>query len=149
MVTGYIGMIIAVTGLSTMSTTIAAYRERGILRRLSATPLDPFAVVGAQMAAQLGITVLGGALLMVAGILSYGLELPRMPLVVVLGLALDILSMFAVGFVIAALVRTLRATQAVGQALLFPMIFLSGATFFREDMPGQFSVRVISYLSPM
>ena len=135
MVTGYIGMIIATTGLSAMPTTIAAYRERGILRRMGTTPLHPLSVVGAQMGAQLAMTAVGATILIVAGRLAFGLDIPTAPLIVLPGVILGGLSIFAVGFVLAAVIPSLRAAQVVGQALFFPMIFLSGATIPRDDMP--------------
>ena len=135
MVTGFIGMIIAITGLSAMPTTIAAYRERGILRRLGATPVHSSMIVGAQIGVQMIMTALGGVLLIVVGLLFYGLDLPAVPLNVVPAFILGGLSMFAVGYVIAALIPNLRAAQVVGQALFFPMIFLSGATIPRVSMP--------------
>ena len=135
MVTGYMGLLIATTGITTMPTTIAAYREQGILRRLGVTPISPAIVVGAQLGVQLVMTAIGAVILMVAGRLAYGMEIPSAPLVVIPGLVLGAASLFAVGYVIAALIPTLRAAQVVGQALFFPMIFLSGATFPRADMP--------------
>ena len=135
MVTGFIGMIIATTGLSAMPSTIVAYREQGVLRQLNATPLHPSTIVGGQIAVQLIMTAFGTLLLIVGGIVFYGLDIPTFVGVALVGLALGSLSMFAVGYIIAATVSTTRAATVIGQALFFPMIFLSGATFPREQMP--------------
>ena len=147
LVTGFMGLIVTTTGLSTMPTTIAAYRERGILRRLGATPVRPSTVVGAQIVVQLGLAVVGLVLLLGAGVLAYGLKLPPVPLAVVPGLVLGSLSMFGLGFVIAAVVPTLRAAQALASVLLFPMLFLSGATIPRAEMPEH--VRTVGDFLPL
>lgn len=44
-----LAIAIAASGLQTMPTTLATYRERGILRRLSTTPMRPSAVLLAQL----------------------------------------------------------------------------------------------------
>ncbi len=133
--TGLMAMIIAVTGLSAMPTTIAAYRERGILRRMGVTPVHPSTIVGAQIGVQLLMTGVGAGILIAAGMVFYDMKLPSAPLVVLPALIVGAASIFALGYVIASVIPTLRAAQVVGQALFFPMIFLSGATFVRSDMP--------------
>ena len=135
MVTGYAGMILAITALSAMPSTIAQYREQGVLRRLQATPLSPAAVVGGQVAVQLVMSGVGLVILIGTGILFYGLTIPSSVGVALIGLLLGSVSLFAVGFVIAALARSTRSALVIGQALFFPMIFLSGATFPRDQMP--------------
>lgn len=135
MTTGFAGMVVAITALSAMPTTIAHYREHGILRRLQATPLSPAAVVGGQVVVQLLMTGAGLIMLLLSGVLFYGLEIPASIGFAILGLLLGSVSLFSVGFLIAAFVSTTRSAQVVGQAIFFPMIFLSGATFPRDEMP--------------
>ena len=49
------------------------------------------------------------------------------PLLALASVLLATLSFLAVGFLLGAVLPTARATQAVGNALFFPMLFLSGA----------------------
>ncbi len=135
MITGYAGMIVAITALSAMPSTIAQYREQGVLRRLQATPLSPATVVGGQVAVQLAMTAVGMVFLMTGGVLFYGLTIPGSAGVALIGLLFGSVSLFAVGFVIAAFASSTRSAQVFGQAIFFPMIFLSGATFPRAEMP--------------
>jgi ABC-2 type transport system permease protein len=53
----------------------------------------------------------------------------------VLALLLSLTSMLAVGFVLAAVMPSVRTTQAVAAAIYFPAIFVSGALFPREMLP--------------
>jgi ABC-2 type transport system permease protein len=48
---------------------------------------------------------------------------------------LSAFSFFAIGFVLAGLMPTPRTAQAVGMALFYPMLFLSGAAIPRFMMP--------------
>ena len=54
-------------------------------------------------------------------------------------------SMIAIGFLLGALLPTVRTTQAVAAAIYFPAIFVSGALFPREVLPA-FAQRVGDFL---
>jgi len=134
-VPAYTAVIIATSGLLSLSITIASYRERGILRRLKATPLRPHAILGAQVIVIFLMTTLGMALLVIAAKIVYGLRFAVDPLSVLAAFVLSCLSFFALGFVLAGLLPTARTAQIVAMVLFYPMIFLSGATLPRELLP--------------
>lgn len=132
---GYIGLIIGTVGLLSIPMTLANYREQGILRRYQATPLRPSTVLWAQVAVNVLMTALGIAILVVAGRLLFDLRPPTLTLAMVPAIALASFSFFAVGFMMAGVMPTPRSAQAVGMALLYPMLFLSGAAMPRQIMP--------------
>lgn len=132
---GYIGMIIGTIGMLGLPITLANYREQGILRRYQATPLRPSAVLWAQVAVNVLMTALGTAILFVAGRLLYDLRPPMVTLAMIPAIAISALSFFAVGFMMAGVMPTPRSAQAVGMALFYPMLFLSGAAMPRQIMP--------------
>lgn len=134
-VPGYIGMIIGTIGMLGLPVTLANYRQQGILRRFRATPLRPEVVLWSQVAVNVIMTVLGVALLTVAGRLLFDLRPPAVTLAMVPAVLVGAFSFFAVGFVMAGLMPTARSAQAVGMALFFPMLFLSGAAMPRQIMP--------------
>ncbi|MGH2534517.1 MAG: ABC transporter permease [Thermomicrobiales bacterium] len=146
-VPGYMALIIATTGLLGLPLVLANYREQGILRRLRATPVRPLTVLGAHIAVQLAMTIIGVTLLIIAGRIVYGLQWPRAPATTVLAFLLASLSFYAAGFVLASLLPTPRVAETVGQAIYFPMLFLSGATFPRQMMPD--TVRALAEALPM
>ena len=59
------------TGLMSVTITLAAYRENGILRRLRTTPVSPLVVMAAQVIVVFVMTCLGMLLLITAGKLVY------------------------------------------------------------------------------
>lgn len=132
---GYITMVIATAGIMALPETIASYRERGILRRLRATPLVAWKVLAAHGGVQLVVTVAGLAVLVVAAALTGGLHAPKAPVALVVALLLGLLSTLSIGFLLAAVLPTTRTTRAVAAALYFPLIFLSGAVFPRDQLP--------------
>jgi len=74
-------------------------------------------------------------LLILAGKLIYHVQFEGNALNVFLGFTLSSLSFFSLGYILAGLLPTARTAQVVGLALLYPMLFLSGAGFPRELLP--------------
>ena len=100
-VPGYIGMIVGTIGLLSIPTTLANYRDLGILRRLRATPLGSSPVLWSQVAAQVVMTAAGIILLIIAGLAIFDLRIPNGNLAIVPAILLSAFSFFAVGFVLA------------------------------------------------
>lgn len=91
------------------------------------------------------MTVLGVTLLLGAARLFYGMRPPEAPLPVAAAFVLASLAFFAIGFVLAGLLPSVRVATALGQILLLPMFFLSGAIWPREMLPEALR-RVSDYL---
>jgi ABC-2 type transport system permease protein len=143
----YTALVLALVGLLSVPIATAAYRERGVLRRFRATPLKPTTYIVADILANLLMTALGMMALVAFGWALYRVRLEGRPLDVALALILSALAMFAVGYLIAGLAPGARSAQIVGMAILYPMIFLSGATVPLEVMPR--SVERISNFLPL
>ncbi len=146
-VPGYTAMIIATSALMSLTIVIAAYRENGILRRLRATPLRPQAILFAQVIVIFTMTLAGMVLLIIAGKAVYHLRFNGNPWSVALAFTFASLSFFSVGFVLAGLLPSARSAQLVGMVLLYPMIFLSGATIPLEILPE--GVRSVARFLPL
>jgi ABC-2 type transport system permease protein len=140
-------MIIGTLGMVGLPVSLASYREKGILRRFSATPLRPSVVLWAQVLVSVIMLGVGGGLLVGAARLFYNLRLPSAPLALFPAVLIGSLSFFAVGFVLAGLAPKARTAQAVGMALFYPMLFLSGAAMPRQMLPE--TVRRISDFLPL
>jgi ABC-2 type transport system permease protein len=146
-VPAYTAMIIATSGLMSVTITMAAYREKGILRRLRTTPVSPLVVLGAQVIVIFAMTSLGMFLLIVAGKLVYNLRFEGNAWSLLGGFTLSSMSFFGLGFILASIMRTARTAQVVGMVLLYPMLFLSGAGFPRELLPE--AIKKISAFLPL
>ena len=131
----YTAMIIATSGLLSITITMAAYRENGVLRRFKTTPVSPLVILIAQVIVVFVMTLLGMLLLIIAGKLVYHVKFEGNWLSVLGGFILCSLSFFSLGFILAGLLSSARTAQIVGMVLLYPMLFLSGAGFPRELLP--------------
>ena len=134
-VPAYTAMIIATSGLLGLTISIATYREKGILRRLKATPLYPQTILTAQVSVIFLMTALGMALLIIAAKIVYNLKFDGNPLNVFLAFVLSSMSFFSLGFILSGLLPTARSAQVVAMVLFYPMLFLSGAAIPREVLP--------------
>ncbi|MCF3122818.1 MULTISPECIES: ABC transporter permease [Streptomyces] len=132
-VTVLLSLIMA--GLQAMPPLITGYRERGILRRMSTTPVRPSAVLGAQMGLH-GVAALVSSLLSLAvGRLAFDVALPRQAFGYVLALVLAILCGLALGALVSALAPTTKAATAIGSAVFFPSMFSAGVWLPVQAMP--------------
>ncbi|TYB68520.1 ABC transporter permease [Nonomuraea sp. PA05] len=134
-VPGYLAMILAIGGISTLPAIMASYRERKVLRRLATTPVSPLTLLTAQIAAQLVMAVAGAAILAGVAVAAFGVAPPAHPAALTLAFVLCALMCYAIGFVIAAVAPRARTAELMGMVVMFPMIFLAGAAIPREGLP--------------
>jgi ABC-2 type transport system permease protein len=143
----YTAMIIGTTGILGLTITMSAYREKGVLRRLRATPLRPHTILAAQIVVIFVMTVLGMVLLVLAGNLVYDLRFDGNPMDVAVAFILCSFSFFSLGFILAGVMPTARTGQVVGMVIFYPMLFLSGAGLPLELLPD--NVRQFSNFLPL
>ena len=141
-----LGLALATLAFATLPAILATYRERGLLRRLSTTPVGPRRLVGAQLIIQLILAVLAGALAIAVGAIVFDIPIPQNLPGFVLAYALAAASMLALGLVIGAVAPTVSAGQGIGMAVYFPMLFFAGVYFPRQAMPE--GLRSVSDMTP-
>ena len=116
-VPAFIGMVIATSGLMGLTTSITAYRERGILRRFKAAPVSPLIVLTAELISLFIISVLGMLLLIAAGVLIFGMHFFGNIAEVFLAFVLSTLSISALGFIPASLAPTARSGMIIANCM--------------------------------
>jgi ABC-2 type transport system permease protein len=128
-------VLIALSGVLSLVTIIAIYREGGILKRLRATPLRPQTILTAHVLVKLALTLVTLALLVLTGKRYYPVNVS----VPIFGFAIALListwSILSIGFLIASIVPTARFAQPIGAAILYPMIALCGLFVPLESLP--------------
>jgi len=137
-----LGMIVG--GLQSMPGTLTGYRERGILRRMSTTPVRPHALLCAQMAVYGGSALASALLALAVGRLAFDVRLPEQPIGYGLALVLAVLVALALGSVVSALSRTTKIAGAIGSAVFFPSMFCAGVWLPVQSMP-HLMARIVGY----
>lgn len=112
------------------------WRERGITRRLAATPLRPLSMISAQVVARLALSLLQCALLLALAIWLFNVHIygnmGLLALVVVVGA----LALLAIGFAVASFVKKSEAANSILLLITFPMMFLGGSYFDVNGAPS-------------
>jgi ABC-2 type transport system permease protein len=141
-----IGFALVMTGVNFMPATIVGYREKGVLRRLSTTPVAPGALLGAQLiitaCVQLVVTIV---VVLTASIAGSGA--PKQWFGFVLAVIFAAAACNAVGMGVSAVCWTAKAANVVGTVLFFVLMFFSGLWYPRVEMPSW--LRGISDATPM
>jgi len=133
--------VIVVLGLAALALwgvpgPLVSYREQGILRRLSTTPVPPSWLLAAQAAVQTCIAVAGLVLVVGTSMIAFGSPAPKSPAGLVLSCGLAIAGLFPMGLLIASVARTPNAASVIGRLAFFPLMFFAGLWLPRALMPG-------------
>ncbi len=122
----FAAMMIAASGVLSLVTVIAIYREGGILKRLRATPLRPYTILTAHVLVKLLFTAITLAAMILAGRRYYPVDASTPLVSFTLALLFTTVCLSSLGFLVASLVPTARFAQPLGTLILYPMLGLSG-----------------------
>jgi ABC-2 type transport system permease protein len=142
----FLVMVIAALAFYGLPIPLAIYRDQGILRRLSVTPVPPAWVLAAQLVLNAGFAVLELTLLLAVAMIGFGVAAPKSAGGLVLGLSLSIAGVFAIGLWVSAIARP-RTAGILAALCFFPLMFFAGLFLPRAEMPGP--LLEISNLSPL
>ena len=143
---GILGMTIMQLGLFT-ALPLITMREKGILKRLRATPLPRATIVGSQVTQRLIIAVFQTVLIVGIGVAFYKVEVQGSWAMLAGLVLLGVLTFIALGALLSAVARTQESGTAVVQLVNFPMMFLSGVFFPPELIPS--GLRIITNALPL
>jgi ABC-2 type transport system permease protein len=132
---GLLVYVMATSAIMGLGETLADYRDKGILRRLRVTPLRPWQILSSHALTHGAMSAVGTVVLVGVGYAAFDLNLPTSWPATVFSLVMSLMSLLAVGFLLGAVMPSVRTTQAVAAAIYFPAIFISGALFPQELLP--------------
>ena len=128
-------LTVATLSVNTMTTRLANYRERGVLRRLSTAPVSPATVLVAELAVNLVASVAAVGLLVVVAAIGFGVPWPQNPIAFLVTIGLGTSALFALALLFAAVVPTASAATAIGLVVFFIVMFLGGVYLPRYLLP--------------
>jgi ABC-2 type transport system permease protein len=123
----YIATVITALSLVSLPVHLASYRERGILRRFTASSVSAQTLLLAHLVVGLVLATMSAIALVTVDALVYDIEFPVSPLGMVVSFFIGAASFITLGMLIGTLMPTARSAQAVGLGLFFPTYMLSGA----------------------
>jgi ABC-2 type transport system permease protein len=140
-------LAVVTMALTVLPAVLVTYRENGVLRRMSTTPVSPFRLLVAQVVINVAVAAVATALLVGLGRLVLGVALPASPLSFLGVFVLGCSSMFGLGLLLAALAPNAKLAAGVGSLLMFPLMFVAGMWIPREFLPDP--VRQIGDFLPL
>jgi len=114
---------------------LVAQREKGILKRLNATPLSRATLVTSNVLMRLAIAILQTVLIVGIGVVAFGVTVVGNLVVVAGFIVLGAVTFLAIGYLIASYARTEESANALTSVVQFPLMFLSGIFFPIDFMP--------------
>jgi ABC-2 type transport system permease protein len=110
-------------------------REKLILKRLSATPLKRWMLIGSNVLMRLLIALVQTILIVSVGAQVFGVTILGSPIVVAFLVVLGALTFISLGYVVASFAPTEESANMITSILQFPLMFLSGIFFPLDQMP--------------
>lgn len=138
---------LAILALSALPTTLAAYRDKGYLRRLATTPVGAWRLLAAELLLVLGVTAAAVVLIGAIARVAFAVPLPSQFVGFVIAIGLGAVAMLALGTLISALAPSQRTATVAGSMLFFPSMFFAGLWVPREEMGAV--LRTISDVTPL
>jgi ABC-2 type transport system permease protein len=146
-VPAYFALVISAIGLIALPVHLTGYRERGVLRRLRASSISVWSVLGSQLIVSFIITVLGSVLVMVLAMIVHSTGLPELAGLLVGAFVLANLCFVSLGFFLGAVLPSTRSAQGLGLILFFVMLILGGAGPPPEVLTG--AMDIIGKIMPL
>ncbi|MEV4897537.1 ABC transporter permease [Nonomuraea sp. NPDC055795] len=138
---------LAILATASLPTTLAGYRENGVLRRMRTTPVGPARVLAAQLVANFAIAVVAMVLFLATAWFGFGVDLPQHPAGFALAWLLAAAALLSIGLLITALAPGRAPATAIGTVLFFPLMFFAGLWMPISQMPPL--LRDIAHYTPL
>ncbi len=132
---GVISAFIMTNGIIGVTTNTTEFKRRGIIKRLSITPLGKIEWILGNVLSQTLLNIMLTAIIIVVGWLVFNVQaIPDAVSIFLIFIGSVLFS--GIGMLLSGLIKDVEAASAVGNAIAFPMMFLSGAYWPIEFMPA-------------
>lgn len=132
---GIVAMSIMQMAVFSVAFVFTDYKEKGILKRLLATPMKPQQFVTAQVLTRLLVAIAQATILLSFGALIFHSHVYGALWLIALIVLLGGIMFLGLGFTISGIAKTVDAVPAIANLIVFPMLFLSGIFFPTSSMP--------------
>lgn len=142
---GIICMSVMQMAVFSVAFLFASYREKGVLKRLLATPMKPWQFVTANVLTRLIVSLIQTGILVALGVYLLKANVVGSYWLILLISILGSIMFLGLGFVISGLSKTVETVPVIANIVVFPMLFLSGIFFPTSGMPDWMQ-NIVQYL---
>ncbi len=143
---GITAAFIMTNGIIALTANTTEFKRRGIIKRLSITPLSKMDWIIGNVLSQTLLNLMLTAIMIGLGWLVFSVRVIPDALSLVL-IVLGSIMFSGIGMLLSGLVKDVEAASAIGNAIAFPMMFLSGVYFPLEVMPSY--IQTIAKVLPL
>jgi ABC-2 type transport system permease protein len=133
---GLLAMSIMQLSVFSVAFVFVDYKEKGILKRIIATPVKPYQFVVANIITRLIVSIVQAALFIILGVLLFQVQIIGSYWLILLLVIIGSIMFLGLGFTVSGLAKTTDAVPAIANLIVFPMLFLGGVFFSIENMPN-------------
>ena len=145
-VPGVIAMAVMTSSLSGAVNTNAELRQKGVIRKLSTTPITRTDWILSNILYQLMLAIIATAAILVVSYAVFSVRLQINAWLFVF-IVLDVFAFGGIGMILTRVANEAESATAAANFIMFPMMFLSGSFFPLEMMPG--FLQTIARLLPL
>jgi len=142
---GLIALSIMQMAVFSVAFVFVDYKEKGILKRLLATPMRPYQFVTANVITRLAVALVQATILMAIGVLAFHAHVVGSYSLIFLIAFLGAVMFLGLGFTISGIASTVETVPALANLIVFPMLFLGGSFFPISAMPDWLQ-KIVVYL---
>jgi ABC-2 type transport system permease protein len=132
---GVISLSIMQMSVFSVAFVFTQYKEKGILKRLLATPMRPYQFVVANVFTRLTVAVIQTSLFIIAGMAIFHIHIVGSLWLVAVCVVLGSLMFLGLGFTVSGLSKTTDSVPVLANLAVFPMFFLGDVFFSNSNMP--------------
>jgi ABC-2 type transport system permease protein len=133
---GLVALNLLSFGVIGSASMISELRTKGVLRRLQASPLPTWQLLGAYLLVQFVVAVAQAALILTIGVVVYGATLTATGVALgLLMMAISLVTVLAIGQLISGVAPSSGAAVAIGQIVYFGQMFIADLVMPIRMMP--------------
>ncbi len=133
---GLIALSIMQMSVFSVAFLFVTMKEKGILKRLIATPMLPSTFVASNVITRLIISLIQTGVFIAVGVFGFHAHVVGSYWLMLLVAVLGSVMFLGLGFTISGLASTVESVPAIANLAVFPMIFLGGTFFAVESFPA-------------
>jgi ABC-2 type transport system permease protein len=133
---GIIAMVTMMAVMMGLAGSIAREKEQGTLDGLLVAPVSRFSIIMGKTGAQTVRGLMQGTIVLFLAMVFFHVKIYGNFLIMLLVIILGIFSFVGLGILVSAAVEEQETAMTIMMTVTFPMLFLSGAFFPLQQMPG-------------
>jgi ABC-2 type transport system permease protein len=132
---GLIALSVMQMSVFSVAFVFTQYKEKGVLKRLLATPMLPHQFVIANVITRMCVAVSQAVIFILLGTWIFKVHIVGSFPLILLCVTLGAVMFLGLGFTVSGLAKTVDAVPVIANLVVFPMLFLGNIFFSSSNMP--------------